>query len=130
MSAESQKTDHRLTVNVFLGSATFTALFFLLQARDTVKYYDYLIPVVAIASILFIIVSVARLNINSGRIGIKTHYATVVGCFSVSGFYLILFSIVLLIVGINVVLGIIVGICTFTFLTMLQITACKPNTVS
>lgn len=130
MSTEPQKNDHRLTVNTFLGSATFTALFFLLQSRDTVKYYDYLVPVVAIASILFIIVAVARLNINSGRIGTNTYYATIVGCFSVSGFVLTLLSIVLLIAGINFVLGIIVGVCTFTFFTMLEITARKSNVVS
>ena len=53
MSAEPQKNDHRLTVNTFLGSATFTALFFLLQSRDTVKYYDYLVQVVPIATIFF-----------------------------------------------------------------------------
>lgn len=127
MNVEPQKNDHILTVHIFLGSASFTALFFLLQFRDNAQYYDYLVPIVAIASILFIISSVARLNINNGRIGTNTHYATIVGVFGVFGFFLILLSVVLLIVQVNLYLGIIVGVCTLTFFAMLEITARKSN---
>ena len=124
MSASSQQ-DHVLTVYAFLGSATFVALFFLLQSKDFIKNYEILVFIVAITSILFILAVVGRLNISNGRIRVGTIYANIVGVLAVSGFFLILLIVVLLIAEVNLVLGIIVGVCTLTFYVILDITARK-----
>lgn len=124
MSASSQQ-DHVLTVFAFLGSATFVALFFLLQSKEFIKNYDILVFMVSIASILFIIAVVGRLNISRGRIEEGTIYANIVAVLGISGFFLILLIIVLLIVEVNLVLGIIVGICALTFYGILEITSRK-----
>ena len=126
MSAES-KNDHILTVYIFLGGATFTALFFLLQFRNAVEWYNYLVPIVAITSIIFIIGSVARLQISNGHISTNTPYATLVGFFGIAGFFLILLSIVLLIVQVNLVLGIIVAVSTVVLFGVLDIVARKSR---
>lgn len=127
MSAESSRQDHFLTVFAFLGSATFTALFFLLQSKDLVKNYDFLVFIISIASILFILAVVGRLNISNGRIKSGTTYSTIVGLFAVSGLFLILLIIVLLIMEINFVVGIIVGVVAFTLYAVLDITARKSH---
>lgn len=124
MSAPSQQ-DHVLTVFAFLGSATFVALFFLLQSKDFIENYELLVFMVSIASILFILAVVGRLNISNGRIRVGTIYANIVGVLAVSGFFLMLLIIVLLIAEVNLVLGIIVGICTLTLYGILEITARK-----
>jgi len=124
MSAFSQQ-DHVLTVYAFLGSATFVALFFLLQSKEFIKNYDIFVFIVAIASILFILAVVGRLNISNNRIKSGTIYANIVGVLAVSGFFLMLLIIVLLIVEVNLVLGIIVGVCTLTLYGILDIAARK-----
>jgi len=124
MSAFSQQ-DNVLTVYAFLGSATFVALFFLLQSKDFIKNYEIFVFIVAITSILFILAVVGRLNISNGRIRAGTIYASIVGILAISGLFLILLIIVLLIAEVNLVLGIIVGVCTLTFYVILDITARK-----
>ena len=119
------KSDHVLTAYVFLGSATFTALFILIQSKDIIKNYDFLIFIVAIASILFILAVVGRLNISTNLIDPETIYTKAVGTFAVSGLILILLAIVLLISEINFVLGVITGVCTFTLFMILQMLARK-----
>ena len=127
MSAEIPKHDHILTVFAFLGSATFTALFFLLQAKDIVKDYNFFVASVAIASILFIILVVARLNISTGRIRTDTSLAKIVSWLGVFGFLWILIILILLLMEINRVVGIIVGVCSLTFYIVVEIAARKSK---
>jgi len=127
MSIGIPKSDHVLTVYAFLGGATFTALFFLLQSKDMFKNYDLFVFIISIASILFILAVVGRLNISNGNIRSGTIYSTVVGLFALSGLFLILLIIVLLTMEINFVLGIIVGVCTFTLFVILDIIARKSH---
>ena len=123
MSTSEQ--DHVLTVFAFLGSATFVALFFLLQSKDFVENYELLVFMISIASILFILAVVGRLNISIGRIKKGTIYAKIVGVLAVFGFFLILLIVVILIAEVNLDLGIIVGVCTLTLYGILEIIARK-----
>lgn len=120
MSGGFPKNDYLLTVYAFLGSATFTALFFLLQSKDILKNYDLFVFITAIASILFILAVVGRVQISNGSIQPGTTYADMVGLFALSGFILILGIIVLLVVEINFVLGIVVGVVTLTLFLILD----------
>jgi len=124
MSAFSQQ-DNVLTVYAFLGSATFVALFFLLQSKEFIKNYDALVFIVAIASILFILAVVGRLNISNNRIKSGTVFANLVSWMAVSGFFLILVVLSLLIAEINLVLGIIVVVFIITLVAILEILAHK-----
>lgn len=127
MSVEPPKHDHILTVFAFLGSAAFTALFFLLPAKNIVKDYDFFVASVAIASMLFIILVIARLNISTGRIKTDTIFAKMVSCLGIAGFVWILIILILLLIGINLVVGIIVGFCSLVFYAMVEITARKSK---
>lgn len=123
MSSGFPKNDYILTVYAFLGSATFTALFFLLQSKDILKNYELFVFITAIASILFILAVVGRVQISNGSIQPGTKYADIVGLFAVSGFIMILGIIVLLVIEINFVIGIVVGIATLTLYLILDIIA-------
>jgi len=125
MSQNTPKNDNTLTAYVFLGGATFTALFILIQSKDIIKNYDFTIFIVAIASILFILAVVGRLNISNGIIKSGTTYSRIIGIFALAGLFLILLTLVLLIVEINIVLGVIIGICAITLFIILDITARK-----
>ncbi len=127
MSFGLPKSDSVLTVYAFLGSATFTALFFLLQSKNTIQNYDGFIFITSLASILFILAVVGRSKISTGNIKSGTTYATIVGLFAVSGFFLILVIIVLLVMEINFVLGIIVGVFAFTLFLIIDIIARKSH---
>ena len=127
MSVGSLKNDYVLTVYAFLGSATFTALFFLLQSKDILKNYDLFVFITSLTSILFILAVVGRVNISKGSIQPGTTYATIVGLFALFGFILILGVIVLLVIEINFVLGIIMGIVTLTLFLILDIIARKSH---
>jgi hypothetical protein len=127
MSVGFPKNDYVLTVYAFLGSATFTALFFLLQSKDTLKNYDLFVFITSLASILFILAVVGRLNISNGNIRSGTIYSTIVGLFALFGFISILSIIVLLVIEINFVLGIIVGVSTCTLYVILDMIARKSH---
>ena len=122
MSAPQSKPDYVLTVNIFLGSATFTALFFLLQAKDKIQNYEFFITSVAVASILFILVVVGRLNISNERIKSNTPFATLLGGLSIAGFVWIIIILVVLIFQINSLAGFIVGIISLGFYCAMEIT--------
>jgi len=125
MSSESPRQDYVLTAYAFLGGATFTALFFLLQAKDIVKNYDFFVGSVAIASILFIMLVVGRLNISTGRIRTGTIFARMLGWLGFSGFLWLTIILILLLMEINFIVGIIVGVCSLAFYIMLDIAARK-----
>lgn len=127
MKVGSSRNDHTLTVYAFLGSATFTTLFFLLQSKDLLKYYDLFVPITAITSILFILAVVGRLQISNGNISSRSHYGAIVNLFVVVGFVLILSIIALLVMEVNFVLGIITGIFTLTLYIILDVTYRKSR---
>ena len=122
------KSDHILTVYVFLASATFTALFFLLQSNSPVKNRDFFVTCVAIASMLFIILVIARLNVSNGIIPSGKKYTELLGILSVIGFILVLLILVLLLIlEINYLVGIIVGVFTFSFYIIIDIVARRSH---
>jgi len=127
MSVGFPKFDYVLTVYAFLGSATFTALFFLIQSKDIVKSYDFFVLITSMASILFLLAVIGRLNISNGRIKSDTTYGSVVGYFALFGFGLMLLVVVLLVFEINAILGIILGVFTFTTYLILDITARRAH---
>lgn len=127
MSIGFSSNDHILTVYAFLGSATFAALFFILQSKDILQNYELFVILISMSSILFLLAVVGRLNISNGRIKSGTAYALVVGIFAVSGLGLILLIIVMLVAQINFTVGIIVGIFTFTLFLILDILARKSH---
>ena len=129
MSTENLKNnDHRLTIFIFLGSASFTALFFLLQSKDTIKNYDFFVTSVAITSILFIILAVARLNISVGRIHTNTPLSKIVSWLGVVGFLLIIIVLTLLIITqVNYIVGSIVGIFGIGIYVLIDIATRKSN---
>jgi hypothetical protein len=127
MSDGLPKSDHNLTVFAFLGSATFTALFFLLQSKNIIQNYDFLILIVSIASILFILAIVGRLHISNGNINSNTTYGIIVGLFAVIGLFLILLAIISLVMENNFVIGFIVGVCAITSYLILDIIARKSH---
>lgn len=120
--------DHILTVHVFLASATFTALFFLLQAGELVKNRDFFIASVSIASILFLILTIARLNISNGIIKPNSSYARLTGYLSAIGFiFVLLILVLLLLLEVNLIIGIIVGVFTFTIYVIIDVVARKSH---
>lgn len=126
MSLGFPKNDHILTVSVFLGGVTFTALFFLLQSKDILKNYDLLVVLTAFASILFILTTVGRMSISSGYTP-SSIFKQLVGMFALIGLFLIFTILVLLIIEVNLVLGIIVGIFTFTLFVLFEIVSRKSD---
>jgi len=122
MSIAQPKPDYILTVYIFLGSATFTALFFILQSKNIVTNYDFFVASVGIASILFILLIVARLNISNGRIKPDTDFAQFVGWLGIAGFVWIIFIIIALISEINYIVGFIVGMVSLAFYLTMEIT--------
>ena len=127
MSAEALKQDYILTVFAFLGGSTFTALFFLLQSKDIVKNYDFFVASVAIASILFIILVMARLNISTGRIATNTILAKTVSYLGIIAFWWLLIILILLLIEINFIAGITVGVVSLIFYLMIDIASRKSK---
>lgn len=126
MSSEFPKIDHALTVNIFLGGATFTALFFLLQSKGTVQNYDLLVFLTAVTSILFILASAGRASISSGY-SQSSIFSQLVGTLTIIGLFLIFGILSLLIVEVNFMVGVIVCIFAFALLTMVEIISRKSN---
>ena len=122
MSITPPKPDHISTAHIFLGGATFTALFFLLQAKDKIQNYEFFVTSVAIASILFILLVVGRLNINSGKIKTDSAFATLLGYLGVAGFVWVILILVGLVYQINSIAGVIVGIVSLGFYFVMEIT--------
>jgi hypothetical protein len=126
MSSEFPKIDHILTVSVFLGSVTFSALFFLLPSKDILKYYDLLVLLTSFASILFILASVGRMSISSGHTP-SSIFKRLVGLFTISGLVLIFTILSILIAEVNLVLGIIVCIVALTLFIIFEIVSRKSD---
>ena len=120
---DNSKQDYILTAYGFLGGATFTALFFLLQDKDPIVYHNAIVGGLATTSILFLILFVARLNISNGNIKPNTLFSKTVSWLGVAGFGSLLIILIMLVMNVNSTIGLIVLSCTVGFIVLLQITA-------
>jgi len=123
MNNEKQSHDYVLTVYVFFASTNFTALFFLLQTKNTIQNYEFFVTGVAIASMLFILLVMGRLNISRGHIKESETFGQLIGWLGVGGIAWMMFILIALLWEIDFVIGVIVAVFSYTIFAILEVQA-------
>ena len=101
---ENPTRDPHFTVFAFLAGTTLTSLFFLLQADSkNISVLTFL----SIAAILFLVATIARLNITTGRIPKGSTYSNMVTGMTIVGIGLLLTSIGFIVYDFNFISGVI-----------------------
>ncbi len=127
MSDESLPQDHILTVYGILAGTTFAALFFVLQVKDSLLFPDLTVGSIAMASALFVLLLLARLNISQGRIEKGSKFSKATSYLGMLGFFLLLWNLIILLLQISVGVGIAVLIFTAICGIILNATALKSK---
>ena len=90
----------------FLSGITITSLFFVLQ-NSTLSNNFYLITPLTTSSLLFILATIARLNISNNRIPKSSKFSKAISLMTIAGLYLLLLSLFQIIFKFNPISGVI-----------------------
>ena len=88
----------------FLGGITLTSLFFVMQ-NPTFSDNLFLFAPLVMASMLFILATIGRLNVATQRIPKGSKFSTAVSLMTIIGLYMLLFSLLQIFAKFNPVIG-------------------------
>ena len=121
MTEQNNLNDPIFTAYAFFAGASFTSLFFVLQAKSSFVFADFVITLVAIGSVLLFMATFGRLNIATGRIAKNTTFSFIVGLFALFGVGFLFLSIILVVFTFSIIGGITVSCVTIGSFFILDI---------
>lgn len=117
-------TDHHFTAFAFLSGTSLTTLYFLIQSDSK---NTTLLTFLGVASMLFIIATIGRLNVTTRRIARGSDYSHALSWMVIIGLALLVVSLALLIFDFNAVSGIIVLVVMVVSLSIIEYLARKST---
>lgn len=124
MTIENSSHDPQFTAFAFLAGTTLTSLFFLIQ---TDSKNVLLLTLLGVASMLFMVATIGRLNVTTGRISKGSTYSNVLSGMVITGLGILLTSIALIVFDFNVISGVIVIIVLLLSLYIVESLARKSK---
>jgi hypothetical protein len=124
MATENSSHDPQFTAFTFLSGTTLTSLFFLIQ---TDSKNVFLLTLFGVASMLFIVATIGRLNVTTGRIPKGSRYSNVLSGMVIIGLGILLTSIGLIVFDFNAISGVIVIIVLLLSLYIVESLARKSK---